>query len=143
MKITAQQGKVFRRISDGFIFGDEINLGIDYSTGEPREDLEEYYEQVDEDIADTTVYKETPNQSGYKIAIPEYWEMLFPKDKFIVSDYKIELERINDVLVVDVAYLQWQSFREELLKPQHSALARQMGAVMQYLENQALANNFI
>lgn len=29
-KLTAQQGKVFRRIIDGLIFGNEIYLGVDY-----------------------------------------------------------------------------------------------------------------
>lgn len=39
---------VFRRIHDGLIMGDEIELGIDYSTGEAREDKPEYYEEIDE-----------------------------------------------------------------------------------------------
>ena len=52
-KITATQGKVFRRIIDGLIFGSEIYLGIDYSTGEPREDKAEYYEEIDEPKNDT------------------------------------------------------------------------------------------
>ena len=52
-KITATQGKVFRRIIDGLIFGNEIYLGVDYSTGQPREDKSEYYEEIDEPINDT------------------------------------------------------------------------------------------
>ena len=52
-KITAEEGKVFRRKIDGLIFGSEIYLGVDYSTGEPREDKEEYYEQIDEPKNDT------------------------------------------------------------------------------------------
>ena len=48
--ITAQAGKVLRRIHDGFIMGNEIYLGIDYSTGEPREDKPEYYEEIDDPI---------------------------------------------------------------------------------------------
>lgn len=48
MIIKADKGKVFRRIHDGFIMGKKINLGVDYSTGTEREDLPEYYEQVDE-----------------------------------------------------------------------------------------------
>lgn len=52
-KITAKEGKVFRRIIDGLIFGSEIYLGVDYSTGEPRPDKEEYYEQIDEEIIET------------------------------------------------------------------------------------------
>lgn len=47
-KITAKEGYVFRRIIDGMIFGNEIYLGIDYSTGEAREDLPEYYEEIED-----------------------------------------------------------------------------------------------
>ena len=50
MKITAQEGKTYRRIHDGFIMGNEIYLGVDFSTGEPREDKPEYYEEIDEPI---------------------------------------------------------------------------------------------
>ena len=45
-KITAKEGYVYRRIHDGMIFGNEIHLGIDYSTGEAREDKREYYEEI-------------------------------------------------------------------------------------------------
>ena len=45
-KITAKEGYVYRRIHDGMIFSNEIYLGIDYSTGEPREDKREYYEEI-------------------------------------------------------------------------------------------------
>ena len=48
VKITAAPGNVFCRIHDGMIFGNEIHLGIDYSTGEPREDKREYYEEIEE-----------------------------------------------------------------------------------------------
>ena len=49
MIIIAGTGKVFKRIHDGFIMGNEINLGFDYSTGTKRQDLPEYYEQVDDE----------------------------------------------------------------------------------------------
>ena len=52
-KITAKEGKVFRRIIDWLIFGSEIYLGVDYSTGEAREDKAEYYEEIDEPQTDT------------------------------------------------------------------------------------------
>ena len=44
-KITASEGMTFVRIHDGFEMGEEIYLGIDYSTGEPREDKPEYYRE--------------------------------------------------------------------------------------------------
>jgi hypothetical protein len=84
-----------------------------------------------------------PTPIGYKILIPEYWEALFPDDKFIIGGFEAQLERKNNSLVVDVAYLQWTSFREELLKPENATLARQMGAVMRYLEQQALNQDFV
>lgn len=55
MTITATLGKVFRRIHDGFIMGNEIHLGFDFSTGVKRQDLPEYYEEIDDptEITDT------------------------------------------------------------------------------------------
>ena len=47
MKITATQGMIYRRIHDGFEMGNEIWLGVDYSTGVPREDKAEYYEEIE------------------------------------------------------------------------------------------------
>ena len=46
MRIEAKEGFTFKRIHDGFIMGEIIYLGIDYSTDEPREDKAEYYEEV-------------------------------------------------------------------------------------------------
>ena len=45
--ITADEGKIFRRIHDGFIMDSQIHLGIDYSLS-TEEDLPEYYEERDE-----------------------------------------------------------------------------------------------
>ena len=51
--ITAQEGKVYRRIHDGMIFGNQILLGYDYSTGVKRVDKPIYYEQIpDPEIQD-------------------------------------------------------------------------------------------
>lgn len=53
--IKASEGKVFRRISDGFIFGKEINLGYTYyidgkKLDEPLLELPEHFEEIDEPI---------------------------------------------------------------------------------------------
>ena len=41
------KGKTFIRIHDGYDMGNGIQLGVDTSTGEPREDKVEYYEEID------------------------------------------------------------------------------------------------
>lgn len=52
-KIVADEGKVFRRIVDGQIYGKEISLGYSYYIGgvklvEPHLDVPEDFEQIDE-----------------------------------------------------------------------------------------------
>jgi hypothetical protein len=138
MIIKAANNRVFRRIHDGFIMGNEIVLGKDYSTGIEREDLPEYYEEVLSPDAPTP-----PTPTGLRIAIPADWEIFFPEDRFIVGPFDIELERIEGTLAVDIAYLGWEAFREELLKPEHASLARHMGTVMRYLEIQKIKKNYI
>lgn len=53
--IKASEGKVFRRISDGVIFGKEISLGYThYLNGEkldePLLELPEHFEEIDEPV---------------------------------------------------------------------------------------------
>jgi len=45
--IKAKTGFTFVRKHDNFYMGEEVTLGIDYSTGIPREDLPEYYDEVE------------------------------------------------------------------------------------------------
>lgn len=45
-KITAEAGFTFQRKHDQFLFGIEIILGLDFSTGVQRVDLPEYYEEI-------------------------------------------------------------------------------------------------
>ena len=53
--IKASEGKVFRRKSDGFIFGKEIHLGYTHYIGgekleEPLLELPEHFEEIDKPI---------------------------------------------------------------------------------------------
>ena len=45
--IKAKKGFEFVRIHDEFKMGETIYLGYDYSTGEKRVDLAEYYKEVE------------------------------------------------------------------------------------------------
>ena len=58
--ITAEEGKVFKRISDGFIYGNEINLGYThYLHGElldePLLELPEHFEEIEKPELDNEV----------------------------------------------------------------------------------------
>ena len=51
--IKADEGKIFRRISDGTLYGKEISLGYSYyingiKLAEPHLDVPEDFEQIDE-----------------------------------------------------------------------------------------------
>ena len=63
--IKASEGKVFRRISDGFIFGKEINLGYTHYIGgkkleEPLLELPEHFEEIDEPVKEEAEYEFRP-----------------------------------------------------------------------------------
>ena len=47
INLTADEGKTFIRIHDGYDMGSGIQLGVENSTGELREDKAEYYEEID------------------------------------------------------------------------------------------------
>lgn len=53
--IKASEGKVFRRISDGFIFGNEVSLGYTYYLNgkkleEPLLELPGHFEEIDKPV---------------------------------------------------------------------------------------------
>ena len=55
--LKASKGKVFRRISDGFIFGNEVSLGYAYHLNgekleEPLLELPEHFEEIDESVVE-------------------------------------------------------------------------------------------
>lgn len=63
--IKASEGKVFRRISDGFIFGKEINLGYTHYIGgkkleESLLELPEHFEEIDEPVREEVEYEFRP-----------------------------------------------------------------------------------
>lgn len=58
--IIAEEGKVLQRISDGYIFGKEMFLGMTYYINgtllpEPLQELPEHYTEIDEPIIQENV----------------------------------------------------------------------------------------
>ena len=85
-----------------------------------------------------------PTPSTLRVAIPRSWEMLFPNDRFIVGGFDIELERTTgNELCVDIAYLEWKAFQDELDKPENAALKRHMEVVWDYLKQEIEQHNFV
>jgi hypothetical protein len=84
-----------------------------------------------------------PEMSGFLVAIPVYWGMLFPNDIFIINGFIIQLERIDGVLAVDIAYLSWTELQNELDKPVNEAVKRHMMPIWDYVAEQAQQGNFI
>lgn len=53
-RLIAEEGKVLRRIADGFIYGQEITLGLTYYIGGKRkrpahQDVPEDFEEIDDE----------------------------------------------------------------------------------------------
>jgi hypothetical protein len=129
---TTNSNRVFKRIHDGFIFGNEIKLGKDYSTGVERDDLAEYYEEVRSPNA-----PELPPLSPYAVVIPEIYQWAFPENKFVLSGFEIPLDTINGVKCVNLAYFNWQGFRDELDNGNYVALKRSLMELWDYVKLQA------
>jgi hypothetical protein len=104
----------------------------------------EPYEVVELDPKAFEIDYTPPTPSTLRVAIPSYWEMLFPNDRFVVGGFDIALERTDkNVLCVDVAYLGWRAFQDELDKPENAALKRHMEVVWDYLKNEIEQHNFV
>jgi hypothetical protein len=104
----------------------------------------EPYEVAELDAKDFEIDYTPPTPSTLRVAIPSYWEMLFPNDRFVVGGFDIALERTDkNVLCVDVAYLDWRAFQDELDKPENAALKRHMEVVWDYLKNEIEQHNFV
>lgn len=99
--IMAEEGKVFRRISDGQLFGSEIYLGYTYYLGgealaEPLLELPEDFEEVDDPAEEAIVLldEDTPLEETIE-TVPEENQVLTEEpvpvevhDKVTLADYR-------------------------------------------------------
>ena len=136
--IKAQHNNVFRRKHDGVLFGNEINLGLDFSTGVERQDLAEYYEEIRNPELPIP-----PPLSPYAVVIPEIYQWAFPENKFVLSGFEIPLDTHNNDKVVNLAYFMWSEFRAELDSGNYEALKRALMPLWDYVELQVINNNLV
>ena len=110
--LIADEGKVLRRLSDGWIAGKEIVLGYTYFLNniqlpEPLLELPEHYEEIDEPQTGKTVLLDeniimeeesievTPLSFEDEIEAPV---KLLPKRRITIDDYLALEEKVNQLL---------------------------------------------
>ena len=82
----------------------------------------------------------TPPPPTYMgIEIPDKFLWVFPDNKFILEGFEIPLQ----YGAVDVAYFQWQAFRDCLDNGNHEFLKRALMGLWDYVAEQAEQQNFI
>jgi hypothetical protein len=138
MTIIAQNNNVFKRKHDGVLFGNEIKLGKDFSTGVERQDLPEYYEEIRNPELPIS-----PPLSPYAVVIPEIYQWAFPENKFVLSGFEIPLDTHNNDKVVNIAYFMWQEFRAELDNGNYTYLKRALMPLWDYVAEQVANQNLI
>lgn len=142
--IKASQNNIFKRIHDGELFGQEIVLGLDFSTGIERQDLPEYYEEIkNPELAIP------PTLLPYAVEIPEIYQWTFPENMFILDGFIIPLDTYTTLKVVNLAYFQWQEFRDYLDRKDeqgnfvYESLKRSLMPLWDYVALQVTNGNLI
>lgn len=105
MKIKADIGKVFRRIADKQVFGDEVVLGYNYVLhGQilPKAYLElpEHYEQIDEPVTEETIIlDEEKVMEEILLETPqEPFQESSQAEKVTIADYRALEEKVNQLM---------------------------------------------
>lgn len=105
--IVAEEGKVFRRISDQVIFGKEIYLGYTYYlNGEKLEvpllELPEHFEEIDAPVEDEVILDEvTDLETGEEVPTDEPLSKEPIPDqpqKVTLSDYRALEEKVKKMM---------------------------------------------
>ena len=116
--ITAEEGKVLRRISDSQLFGNEIYLGYTYYLSgekleEPLLELSEHYEEIDDPAEEETILidEDTPlEDTNIEEAITiedEPKPDIEQKKRITVADYH-KLEKQVALLTQMIGGTEWQ-----------------------------------
>ncbi|RHO73430.1 hypothetical protein DW083_06170 [Parabacteroides sp. AF48-14] len=105
--ITAEEGKVFRRISDQVMFGKEIYLGYTYYlNGEKLEvpllELPEHFEEIDAPVEDEVILDEVtellPDEPVEQLPDEELADEPDQPQKVTLSDYRALEEKVAKMM---------------------------------------------
>lgn len=104
--MIADEGKVLRRISDGWVAGKEIYLGYAYQIEgkrleEPFLELPEHYEEIDTPLEEEVILDEVINLEPDEVLTdePEAEESLPDQPKKVtLSDYRALEEKVKKMM---------------------------------------------
>jgi hypothetical protein len=80
-----------------------------------------------------------PTLYGLGVVIPDTFIWVFPDNKFILEGFEIPLTNG----AVDIAYFQWQAFRDCLDNGNHDYLKRALMPLWDYVAEQVENQNFV
>jgi hypothetical protein len=80
-----------------------------------------------------------PTPTNLGVVIPDKFLWVFPEDKFVLEGFEIPLQNG----AVDVAYFQWQAFRDCLDNGNHEYLKRALLPLWDYVAEQVENQNLI
>lgn len=102
--ITAEEGKVFRRISDNQLFGSEIYLGYTYYLGgealaEPLLELPEHFEEIDNPAEEEIILldEDTPLEETIETV---------PEENQVLAEWPVPVEAHDKVTLADYRALE-------------------------------------
>jgi hypothetical protein len=99
----------------------------------------EPYEIADLDPKAFEIDTTPPPLYGLGVVIPEQFIWVFPDNKFILEGFEIPLTNG----AVDIAYFQWQAFRDCLDNGNHEYLKRALKDLWDYVQEQVDNQNFV
>jgi hypothetical protein len=104
-------------------------------------DVNEYFKDLAiEDLSiDNLEYYQPPTLYGLGVVIPDTFIWVFPQNKFILEGFEIPLTNG----AVDIAYFQWQAFRDCLDNGNHEYLKRALLPLWDYVAEQVEKQKFI
>lgn len=97
------------------------------------------YEIADLEPKDFEIDLTPPTLYGLGVVIPDTFIWVFPENKFILEGFEIPLTHG----AVDIAYFQWQAFRDCLDNGNHEYLKRALMPLWDYVAEQVENQNFV
>jgi hypothetical protein len=101
------------------------------------------YEIADLEAKDFEIDLTPPTLYGLGVVIPEQFIWVFPDNKFILEGFEIPLTTKENYLIIDKAYIEWDSFREELKNTEKESAYKIINIIFNYLDEQVKNNNII